>query len=75
MLLCPYNYSNSDKCVDCTQCKNIDKNIFQDIKIIEPDGLWIKKEQLDELQKEFSEKSVITNKKLNNIFFIIMTSL
>ena len=64
MLLCPYNYSNNKKCVDCTQCKNIDKNIFPEIKIIEPDGLWIKKEQLDILQKEFSEKSVLSNKKI-----------
>lgn len=64
MILCPNNYSNNSKCVNCTQCKNIDKNIFPEIKIIEPDGLWIKKEQLDELQKEFSEKSILSNKKI-----------
>lgn len=64
MILCPYNYSNNQKCVNCTQCKNIDKNIFPEIKIIEPDGLWIKKEQLDILQKEFSEKSILSNKKI-----------
>lgn len=64
MLLCPYNYSNKEKCVNCTQCDKIDKNIFSDLKIIEPDGLWIKKEQLDLLQKEFSTKSVESNKKI-----------
>ena len=64
MLLCPYNYSNNKKCVNCTQCKNIDKNIFSEIKIIDSDGLWIKKEQLDVLQKEFSEKSILSNKKV-----------
>lgn len=64
MLLCPYNYSNNKKCVNCTQCKNIDKNIFPEIKIIDSDGLWIKKEQLDVLQKEFSEKSILSNKKI-----------
>lgn len=64
MLLCPNNYSNNQKCVNCTQCKNIDKNIFSEIKIIEPDGLWIKKEQLDELQKEFSKKGILTNKRV-----------
>lgn len=64
MILCPYHYSNNLKCVDCTQCKNIDKDIFPEVKIIEPDGLWIKKEQLDELQKEFSEKSIFSNKKI-----------
>lgn len=64
MLLCPNNYSNNKNCVNCTQCKNIEKNIFPEIKIIEPDGLWIKKEQLDILQKEFSEKSILSNKKI-----------
>ncbi len=64
MLLCPYNYSNNKICVNCTQCKNIDKNIFPEIKIIDTDGLWIKKEQLDVLQKEFSEKSILSNKKI-----------
>ena len=64
MLLCPYNYSNNKICVNCTQCKNIDKNIFPEIKIIDTDGLWIKKEQLDVLQKEFSEKSILKNKKI-----------
>ena len=63
-LLCPNNYTNNSKCVNCTQCQKIDKNIFSDIKIIEPDGMWIKKEQLDELQKEFSKKSVESNKKI-----------
>lgn len=64
MLLCPNNYSNNDNCVNCTICERINKNIFSDLKIIEPDGMWIKKEQLDELQKEFSTKSVESNKKI-----------
>ncbi|MBE6159480.1 MAG: hypothetical protein E7157_00310 [Lactobacillales bacterium] len=63
-LLCPNNYTNNNQCVNCTQCQKIDKNIFSDIKIIEPDGMWIKKEQLDELQREFSKKSVESNKKI-----------
>lgn len=63
-LLCPKNYSNSDKCGNCSQCKNIDKNEFIELKIIEPDGQWIKKSQLDQLQELFSRKSVIGNKKV-----------
>lgn len=63
-LLCPYNYTNHEKCVNCTQCQNIDKNCFLELKIISPEGLWIKKEQLDELQKEFSMKSVESDKKI-----------
>ena len=64
MLLCPNNYSNNSNCVNCTICERIDKNIYSDLKIIEPDGMWIKKEQLDELQKEFSTKSIESNKKV-----------
>lgn len=63
-LLCPNNYSNKEKCVNCTQCDKIDKNIFSEFKIINPDGMWIKKEQLDELQKDFSVKSVESSKKI-----------
>lgn len=63
-LLCPNNYTNNNKCVDCTQCQKIDRNIFSDIQIINPDGMWIKKEQLDSLQKEFSKKSIESNKKI-----------
>lgn len=63
-LLCPYNYLDKQHCVNCTQCKNIDKGIFEDLKVIEPDGLWIKKEQLLELQEDFKTKSVISGKKV-----------
>ena len=63
-LLCPYNYLNNKQCVNCTQCNNIDKGIFEDLKVIKPDGLWIKKEQLLELQEEFKTKSVISGKKV-----------
>ena len=63
-LLCPNGYSNDKKCGDCHQCKNIDKNEFIELKIIEPDGQWIKKSQLEELQEMFSKKSIIGNKKV-----------
>lgn len=65
-LLCPNKYSNNSNCVNCTQCKNIDKNIFEDLKIIRPidDSLWIKKDQLIELQKDLSTKSVQSGKKI-----------
>lgn len=65
-VLCPNKYSNKQKCVNCTQCDNIDKNIFGEVKIISPDkdSLWIKKEQLVELQNEFKTKSLLANKKI-----------
>ena len=63
-ILCPNNYSNNNKCEGCSMCKNIDNNNYIELKIIKPDGLWIKKEQLTELQQEFSKKAITGNKKI-----------
>lgn len=63
-LLCPKNYSNNKNCGNCSQCMNIDKNEFIELKIIDPEGQWIKKSQLEELQDAFSKKSVLGNKKV-----------
>ncbi len=57
-LLCPLKQSSSEKCVECTQCEKIDDSNYTDLKIIKPDGIWIKKEQMDELQEEFSKKAI-----------------
>ena len=63
-LLCPNKYTNNELCGNCTQCSAIDSDNFIELKIVEPDGQWIKKEQLEELQKEFSKKALIGNKKV-----------
>ena len=63
-ILCPNNYSNNKNCSNCNQCKNIDKNEFIELKIIDPEGQWIKKSQLEELQEIFSKKSLLGNKKV-----------
>ena len=63
-LLCPSNYSNNSNCGECNQCQVIDYNNFTEIKIINPDGMWIKKEQLIDLQKEFNKKAINSNKKI-----------
>lgn len=63
-LLCPYNYLNNSKCVECTQCKNIDKGVYSELKIINPDGMWIKKEQTDSLQKDYLTKSIQSDKRV-----------
>lgn len=57
-LLCPNHFSNTQNCNNCLQCSIIDKNDYLDLKIIDSDGLWIKKEQLDNLQVDFSKKSL-----------------
>lgn len=63
-MLCPYRYFNNDSCINCNQCKLIDDNSFPELKIIECDGIWIKKEQTDILMEEFSKKSVNSQKKI-----------
>jgi DNA polymerase-3 subunit delta' len=50
------------------KCDKIDSGNFVDLKKIFPDGLWIKKEQIDDLQSEFSKKSVESNKKIYIIY-------
>ena len=42
----------------------IDEGIYPDLKIIEPDGQWIKKEQIINLQSEFKTKSIYNNKRI-----------
>lgn len=63
MLLCPNSRTNLDGC-DCTQCGLIDNNLYPDFKIIDSDGLWIKKEQMNDLQDDFSKKSINSGRKV-----------
>ena len=63
-LLCPHNHTNKADSINCHVCENIEKNIYPELKIIEPDGMWIKKEQLLELQDEFKTKSIESNKRV-----------
>ncbi|MBR2678734.1 MAG: hypothetical protein IKE63_04890 [Bacilli bacterium] len=44
--------------------KFIDNNMYPDIKLIEPDGNNIRKKQLLELQKEYSNTSLLNNKRI-----------
>lgn len=63
-LLCPHYEETNTNCRDCHQCAMIDSNNFPELKIIEPEGSWIKKEQLVDLQEEFNKKSLIGQKKV-----------
>ncbi len=62
--MCPKHYTHQAECASCDQCQVIDSGNFPEIKIITPDGLWIKKEQLQELQSEFTKKALIGTKKI-----------
>ena len=55
-IICPYKKNLI--CDKCNICKRIDSDNYSDLKIITPNGLWIKKEQLIELQKDFVKKPI-----------------
>lgn len=63
-LICPERHTSYEQAKNCNFCQKIESGNFTEIKIIEPDGLWIKKEQLMELQKEFNRKAIEGNKKV-----------
>lgn len=63
-LLCPSHHTSKEDGENCTVCQRIEDGNFTELKTIEPDGAWIKKEQIDELQKSFSTKSVESSRKV-----------
>lgn len=67
MLICKNHYINNHYCNDCNICYLIDKNNYPDLKIISPDGLSIKKEQILSLKQDFSKHSFNDN----NLIYII----
>ncbi len=55
-------YSDIDNNNDIV--KDIDSNAFSDLYIIEPDGSFVKKNQVLSLQEEFQNKSIYDNKRV-----------
>lgn len=68
--LCKMIFCENDKyfCNNCNICKRIEHNNFPDLKIIRPDGAYIKKEQIIELQDNFSKTSIEGKKRVYVIF-------
>lgn len=63
-IMCPSQQTNKENCHECHVCEVIESGNFPEIEIIEPDGLWIKKGQMQELQEVFSKKALVGNKKI-----------
>ena len=57
MIICKNHFVNNLKCNGCNICNLIDNNAFSNFKVIEPNGINIKKEQIKELESAFSLKS------------------
>ena len=62
MIICNIKYSDLDK--ENNIVKLIDDNNYPDIKVIEPDGTTIKKGQMIDLQKDYSNKSLLAGKRI-----------
>lgn len=60
-ILLTIDYDNDDIAVSKIK-KQVDDDCYPDLKVITPDGSWIKKEQLLNLETEFSKKSMLDNK-------------
>lgn len=57
LFLCP-SINNDNRCDECSICSRINNKNFNELNIINPDGLWIKKEQLRNLKAEYSKTSL-----------------
>lgn len=51
-------------CESCNNCRRINSGNHPDIHKVEPDGLSIKKQQIQSLQEEFSKKGVESSRKV-----------
>lgn len=56
------NINNEDEKKDI--CQKVDKNIYTELEIINPDGLWIKKDQLSNIQYNFKSKPILGDKRI-----------
>ena len=63
-LFCESPNEDEVPCNKCANCRRIDNDNHPDVHVIEPDGLSIKKEQIQYLQEEFTKKSVESSKKI-----------
>lgn len=61
MLLCT---GANKPCNECSSCKQVDTFNHPNVINIEADGQYIKKEQIERLQKEFSKTSLIDGKRI-----------
>jgi DNA polymerase-3 subunit delta' len=58
------NPSGYEPCQECHNCRRIESGNHPNIYIVKPDGLSIKKQQIQELQEEFSKTGLESNQKV-----------
>jgi len=57
MLFCEVHNTDLNNCNQCNVCKLIDNNSLSDFMVVEPDGSWIKKDQVLEIKEKFKTTS------------------
>lgn len=63
-LFCKHMREDENPCNECIDCKRIAQVQHPNVYYVEPDGLSIKKHQMEALQKEFYKTGVESNQKL-----------
>lgn len=63
-ILCDNKFLDNSKCNECSLCKRIDDGNYPEVKVITADGMYIKKNQIIELQQEFSRSAVEGKKRI-----------
>jgi DNA polymerase-3 subunit delta' len=62
---CLHPLPDGDFCGQCANCIEIDKEIFLDLKVLQPDGQFFKKEQIGFLIEDNFNKPMKGNRKFN----------
>ena len=62
--LCKAPIDGYKPCESCANCRRITSGNHPDVHMIEPDGLSIKKQQIKDLQEEFTKKGVESARKV-----------
>lgn len=63
-ILCENSLINTHSSDNCSLCKRIDDGNYPEMKIITPDGNFIKKQQIISLQQDFSRSAVEGKKRI-----------
>ena len=61
--ICPNHYQENE-CFNCDLCRRIDDGNYPEFKVIDSDGLWIKKNRVLDLQEEFSKIALEGNNRI-----------